>query len=366
MKTVVVIIDALGADLAERYRFDVPGLSPGRRLGSVFGFSQAALTTILTGSPPDRHGLWMMYAFSNRSPFAFLRMLPGCLDTDRRIVRRFIRWKIHRLNGVGAYYSLYDIPKDVLSRLDIPARRPLFEEGGGQGVPTLLDRALERGERCFVRDYRYAEPAAFDELDQALESGGFDFHLLYTAGLDATLHRVGTGHEETEARLRWYEQRLASIVEAADRLFVLGDHGMCDVEQTVDLQRSMQRLDPGAAARYLPFYDSTMARFRVTDPETRRLLESFLSGLGCGRLIDEEEQRRLGVFFDDGRFGDVIFAVEPGTVIAPSFMGRQAPAGMHGYHPDASCMDSLLLSSEPADGCNHILDVASLVEGGRV
>ncbi|MBN1884619.1 MAG: alkaline phosphatase family protein [Candidatus Krumholzibacteriota bacterium] len=364
MRTVVVIIDALGAELARTHGFAVAGLAHGRRLESVLGFSQAALTSILTGVRPDRHGLWMMYAFDDRSPFRFLRCFPDALGTRRRIVRRLVRWKLGALDRVGAYYSLYDVPKRVLGCLDLPARRPLFEPGGGQGTPTVIDRAIERGDRCFVRDYRCPELEAFDDLDQALDAGRHDFHLLYTAGLDAVLHRFGTGHEETAKRLRLYEKRLGRIVSKCDRMIVLGDHGMCDVERTVDLIARVEALGLRVPRDVVPFYDATMARFRVRDARVRSGLEQLLGELGCGRILDEAEQRLLGVRFEDGRFGDLIFVVETGTVIEPSFMGRTAPAGMHGYHPAAPCMDSLMLSSELADGCRSITDVASLVLPG--
>ena len=50
-----------------------------------------------------------------------------------------------------------------------------------------------------------------------------------------------------------------------------------------------------------------------------------------------------------------------------SYMGVDMPAGMHGYHPDAGCMDSVLLSNGcvPGDECS-ILDVAGHLAPGFV
>ncbi|HER43479.1 MAG TPA: hypothetical protein ENO08_03370, partial [Candidatus Eisenbacteria bacterium] len=56
--TIVILIDALGYDLAERHGFRLSGLSKPSKVETVLGFSQAAITTILTGLEPSRHGLW--------------------------------------------------------------------------------------------------------------------------------------------------------------------------------------------------------------------------------------------------------------------------------------------------------------------
>ena len=63
-RAVVILIDALGFDLAERYGMHPRGLHTRVRLETVLGFSQAALTSIVTGLRPDEHGLWMMYSFA--------------------------------------------------------------------------------------------------------------------------------------------------------------------------------------------------------------------------------------------------------------------------------------------------------------
>ena len=120
--TIVILIDALGHEIVERHGFRPSGLSKPARVETVLGFSQAALTTILTGLEPSRHGLWMMYSFAERhSPFSWLGLVP--FSSERRILRNSIRLVLDRLYRIESYYSLYSIPRKVFPNLDLPARR---------------------------------------------------------------------------------------------------------------------------------------------------------------------------------------------------------------------------------------------------
>jgi predicted AlkP superfamily pyrophosphatase or phosphodiesterase len=347
-RTAVILIDALGFELCDRHGFDPPGLASRTRLRTVLGFSQAALTSMLTGRDPVSHGLWMMYSFaSGRSPFGLLRMLRPLGGPDRLWVRNLLNWKLSRLERRSAYFSLYDIPGDILELLDMPARRSVFEPGGGGSMRSVLDQASEEG-GLFVRDYNTPEEQAFGELETALEKGRSSFNLVYTAGLDSLLHWHGPSAEEVGARLRVYGERIGSLVKKFPdtRFIVLGDHGMCEVERHVDLIASVEAAGLKIPEDYIPFYDSTMARFRSGGEGARAAISEILERSPGGRVLGAEELESLGVYFPAGEFGDLIFLCEPGTIIMPSFMGEARLKGMHGYHPDAPCMDSVMYSNE--------------------
>lgn len=370
-RTIVIIIDALGDEIARTHGFAPPSLGHRARLRTVLGFSQAALTSILTGASPAEHGLWMMYRFDRlRSPFRFVGALSPVAGTERRWVRDLIRWKIGRFDRVTGYYSLYRVPAGVLARLDIPARRSVFETGGGGRRRSILDEAARRGE-IFVRDYRTPSERSFDDLEATLRSGRTGFNLLYTAELDADLHAYGTKDRRVGERLERLGRRIELIARAFpdDRMFVLGDHGMCDVTGTIDVMGAVEGSGLSRFPDTIPFYDSTMARFAARADDARRL-EDMLSSLPGGRLLSPDEREALGVPGPGSGYGEVMFLCDPGIVILPSHMGIDRVAGMHGYHPDAPCMDSLLLSRDPVPpGTATICDIAAVLlpgfEGGE-
>lgn len=371
-RTAVILIDALGEELAREHGFAPPSLLHRTALRTVLGFSQAALTSILTGAPPAAHGLWMMYRFEPRhSPFRFVAVLEPMGGTGRRWTRGLIRRKIAAIDRVTGYYSLYRIPAGVLRRLDLPARRSVFEPGGGGRRRSILDEASRRGE-LFVRDFRTPSRRAFDELEEALGAGSASFSLLYTAELDADLHEHGTRDPRVGERLDALARRIERIAERFPdlRLFVLGDHGMCDVTRTIDLMGEVEKAGLAGTDGTAAFYDSTMARFETPDDGARGRLEEILAAYPGGRLLSVGERETLGVPGPGGGYGDVIFLCDPGTIILPSYMGSDPVAGMHGYHPDAPCMDSLLLSRDPIPaGISTICDLAPLLlpgfEGGE-
>jgi hypothetical protein len=362
-KKVLIIIDALGYELVRKHAFGPEGLSDPVKLETVPGFSQSALTSIMTGVNPDKHELWMMYSFAKKDgPFRFIRSVPGMVDTSRLWVRRFLNWKLTRLDGVSAYYNLYDVPGTILPYLDLPARKRLFEPGSVSGNRTILDRALDAGMNIRVWDYETPEEKAFEELKSVLNEKGDGFYLLYTAGLDAVMHTTGTGSNETKKKLEWYGEKIEELVSKQDDLMlaVMGDHGMCDVTDHIDIIPEIEASGLRVPDDYVPFFDSTMARFRVNDPRAGDRIREILSQYDQGKLLKVEELDKLGIIFSDGRFGDIIFQLEAGNIIVPSYMGKHPVSAMHGYHPDEESMFSALFTNQDIsfDG-SRITDVAS-------
>jgi hypothetical protein len=367
----VILIDALGHSLVRRHRFQPADLPAAARLRTVLGFSQAAIASIFTGVVPDRHGLWMMYSFARSgSPFAWLRLVPRGVSARKLWLRRLIRWNLARVSRVRGYYSLYDVPRAVLPSLDIPARRDLFGPGGGGAAPSVFDRLEKDRVRRMIWDYRCGESRAFDELERAVGSNRASFYLLYTAGLDSDLHRHGTGSPRIRERLAWYEDRIARVAAAARsgggaRIIVLGDHGMCDVRGSVDLMGPIDALDLEIPRDYVPFYDSTMARFSIRSERARSAIGDLLGRAPSGRVLSAAELRDLGVSFPDGRFGDLIYLADPGVIILPSHMGSETIAAMHGYHPDTAEMHSALFTNdEPPAADMALCDVAAFMLPG--
>jgi len=367
-KFILIIIDALGYRIAEKYNFRPEGFPVRNRLRTVPGFSQSALTSILTGCNPDEHGLWMMYSFNrDSSPLRWLSLLPKGISSKRRWLRRLIDWKLRRIDGIRSYYSLYSVPKKVLPFVDIPAAKNTFLPGGGGECRTILDELSGREAEIFIRDYHTPEKESFSHLKNAVAGGSYNFHLLYTAGLDSALHSFGTSHPEIENRLRWYEGQLRDIA-AADKeaeLIVLGDHGMCDVRNSIDIITGVEELDLDIPYDYIPFYDATMARFRVFNKAAEEKITGFLSEIDGGSILDYNGKKELNIYFEDNHFGDIIYLLREGTIINPSYMGEDMIEGMHGYHPDCECMYSSMCSNvEGAESAESIVDIAGLIIPG--
>jgi hypothetical protein len=104
-----------------------------------------------------------------------------------------------------------------------------------------------------------------------------------------------------------------------------------------------------------------MARLWTRRRESRQALEGFLSSLPYGRVLTEDDKAELGLRFKGNEYGDVVFVMERGHVIVPSFASSAAPRAMHGFHPsDPDSSACLLVANELKAPPVHVKDMYSV------
>jgi hypothetical protein len=368
----VLLVDALGYELAGRFP-GFAGVLPHRRpLETVLGFSSGALPTLFTGKPPCEHGRWLMYRRAQpgvRSPFAGFRRLGALPPRLRR------SWKLSRLltrlverRGVRGYFDLYEVPRELLEEFDLAERDDIFAPGGLPGG-SFWDAVERSGVRWRGWNWRTPEPEALAAAGRALAEGPEDLVFCYTAELDAALHREGSGGAGVRERLARYDVWLRRVAEAAAgrgeelRLVLLSDHGMVDVRESVDVMGALGGLSCRWPRDYLPFFDSTFARFWWRADGARREVRGALERLGGGRWLEDDELERAGVRFPAREYGDDVFLLDPGVLMVPSFMGSRPLAAMHGYDPAHPGMAALLACDhEVPAGLRRLADVRAFLE----
>jgi hypothetical protein len=369
--SIYVLVDALGWELLRERPFLDDVLVERRWLTTILGYSSGAIPTLLSGLLPSQHGHWnLFYRDPGRSPFRWTRplgRLPRPL-VENRASRRALKLLARRLSGYSGYFSLYDYPVAHLAEFDLTEKRDIYR-AGGLDCPSLFDDLVAAGVpyECYnYHGHSDAEILALAPERAARTSARVLF--LYLSGLDHHLHFHVHEPDSVSRTLGWYETGLRRVWEAAARvgrparLFVFSDHGMTPIRWTHDLRRDVQALGLRIPEDYLPAYDSTMARFWVSHGRAREALTALLEGHPCGTLMTPAELRRLGVWFDDGRYYDLLFLMKPGVLLSPSDMGAVRFAGMHGYHPSEPTCDAVLLSTEPVDrAVDHITGVRGVL-----
>ena len=336
--TVVVLIDALGWEIVEHFAFCRDLLPYSRPLGTVLGYSSGAIPSLLSGAPPASHGAWAMYRYApQQSPFKIFRYLPSlphALEWRARVLTKRV---LARRKTIRGYYDLYEIPLKLLGHFDVAEHGDPYTPGG-LGEETLFDRFVADGVPYSLWTYRTPEARNFDELRGRVDSGDRVL-FLYTAELDALMHRVGIFHDEVGAKLGEYERQLRAVLDAAQSagrevdLYLFSDHGMTDVTEVVDVMAAVKSWGYTVGRDLVAFFDSTMARFWC-DGDTARELAHKIDATGWGHTLSAAELGALGCGFEDNAYGDVIFLVSPGRLIVPSFMSDRPVAAMHGYHPE--------------------------------
>jgi type I phosphodiesterase/nucleotide pyrophosphatase len=371
---IFVLIDALGWKCIEGREF-LSDLLPYRMpVRTVLGYSSGAIPSILSGCSPAEHGHWNLYYYNpERSPFRWLRhflFLPKSV-LDNRVSRKLLKELGRRVLGLGPCFECCVSPR-ILPWFDWVEKRNLYAPGGISGAPSIFDHMEHDG--VPYRVYSYREMNDKEILDQAridILTGRTNVLFLYLSEMDAFLHMHCGDVLKLQKHLEWYESQLRDLFRSAQRFdpevsfTILSDHGMTLVTRYCDLVQEIDSLGFQMPRDYVAVYDSTMARFWFFDEKARGAIAERLDSLTCGRILSSAQLEQLGVHFQDHRYGELIFLLDPGWLLTRSdFNGHDwSPKGMHGYHPEDPDSDAVLLTNKnPSIAIRSVSDLFYLIE----
>jgi hypothetical protein len=370
--SIYVLVDALGWEILRNRPFLEGIIRRRERVETILGYSSGAIPTLLTGKLPNEHGHWnLFYRSPATSPFRWtapLLLLPEPIR-ESRITRRLVKEVSRRLSGYTGYFAIYNLPLDRIRFFDICETSDIYEPGGLAPARSIFDllTAARVPYECY-NYHRHTDAQILDRVPGRLRESDCRTYFLYLSGLDSYLHFHISDRLGVDAKLRWYEERLRRIVESATasfgrvRLHIFSDHGMTPIQDTRDVMREVASLGLKIPEDYLPVYDSTMARFWVSEvAETR--LRACLDSLPYGRLLSAAEVEKLGIRFEDGRYGHLVFVMKPGLLICPSDLGTVRFEGMHGFHPaEDPHSHAVYLSTEDVGlPVRHLTDVLPML-----
>jgi len=364
--------DALGWEIYQHYGFMADETCAAKPLETVFGFSSAADPSILSGRYPESHGHWSSFYYApEKSPFKLMKWishLPRKIF-DRWRIRHWLSKILAKAYGYTGYFEIYSVPFGALPHFDYLEKRDYFVPGGLLQGDTIFDWLTQRGIPYHCSNWRLSEVENLQALKSEIQAGEINFAYLYLPALDGLMHGVGTRHEKVAAKLRRYEEELRKVLALAREhydevsFYAFSDHGMADVIGSINLIEKIEATGLRYGEDYIAMYDSTMARFWFPNPQARAKVETALSQVQQGRMLNAEDYRRWHCDFGDPRFGELIFLLQPGWLIVPSYMGLQAIPGMHGYDPADKDSYACVLSNRPLPETMHDLtDLRALME----
>ncbi len=366
---IFVLIDALGWRFLEGRTFLNDVLPCRVPLRTVLGFSSGAIPAILTGVPPSQNGHWNLFYYDPAgSPFRWLRhfsFLPARL-LDHRVTRKLLKEMGRKFLGLGRNFECSVSPR-FLRWFNYAEKRNIYDRGGIMGAPSIFDDLTREGVPFRVYSYHHFSDARILDLARAdLEATDARFFFIYLSELDMLFHEHIGDEALLEERLAWYDRRLREVFRCAQEIdplaefAIFSDHGMTPVRHHFDLMEQVESAGFSSPSDYLAVYDSTMARFWFFSEAARKGIVTRLETLRCGKVLADDELRQMGIFFPDRRYGEVIFLLQPGWLLARSdFNGsRWMPVGMHGYHPDDPYSDAIYLSNrQPGARLQTVTDI---------
>jgi len=372
-----ILIDALGWSYIKDRSFLNDILPYRRPLRTVLGFSSGAIPTILTGEWPSKNGHWNLFYYDPQgSPFRWLKYFSFVPDfiLNHRVTTKLLKEMGKRLLGLGPLFDCAVRPS-LLRWFNWVEKKNIYDKGGIVGRPSIFDRLADAGIPYHVYTYHhFADAQILNKARSDMQSSNAGFYFLYLSEMDMFLHMNCSDQKALTAKLDWYEHALRSLYDFARELdpnttlSIFSDHGMTPIQKEYDLMSEVERLPYRMPKDYLAVYDSTMVRYWFFSEEAKRAVIETLNQSPSGRIIPEAELKTLGVWFEDHRFGELVFLIHPGWLLARSdFNGpRWKPAGMHGYHPDDRYSDGVFLSSTtPVSEVRTLADVYGCMWGGR-
>jgi len=372
VKTIILLIDALGYEILKNSDFMRDSSALRSSLKTILGFSSSAIPTILTGKPPSDHNRWnLLFRSPATSPFSWTKpfnYLP-CSVLEHRITRKIINELSKRLCGAEGYFSSYGVPARHLYKYDVCEKRNIYKPGGIPGSETIIDYLAGSG--VTHRVYSYHD-ASDEEILAAIEYGcsinEASVYFGYLSELDAFLHKHCGEDDFVNHKLAWYDEKISCLMESAARaggdvrIFIFSDHGMTPVTAHYDLVGDIRKAGIDLELDCMAAFDSTMARFWVEDSPVKSKILAVLDACSAGDVMSNDELRRLGVYFPDHRYGDIVFLMHPGTLIFPNWFGTYAPKGMHGFHPDNHHSYGMYMSNVTDYAPSSILDLYGIMK----
>lgn len=340
-----IFADALGWELVQHYEVLKAVAPKQNKCATLFGYSATCDPTILTGVSPREHGHFSFFVQSDpsASPFRSMRhigWLPERIAGYHKLRNQLSRYVAHS-KGYTGYFQLYSVPFRFLPWLDYTEKKDIYEPGGIIGGQESIFETWKRSGKDWSRsDWRNGDTRNYADAEELIEKGEVELMYLFTAGLDATMHRHGPWCKETRQAFQAFEERVESLMRLAEskyddvRLALFSDHGMTEVCQTSDLRVRCEKLPLKYGKDYVAVWDSTMARFWFHNEKSRALITETLSHATEGRILSADTLREWRCDFPDNAYGELFYLLHPGVLFVPSFLNLSKVPGMHGYAPE--------------------------------
>jgi hypothetical protein len=321
---VLMAVDGLGYNYLMKHGKDtVLASSTKGCLTSVFPPSTgSAITTFITGLPPQQHAVTGWYVFLKEYGM-MSRILPFTSVVDWNVLETDIA---HIVDVESLFWS-------------IERRRSVIV--GEQIIDSVFSKQTIGDARRIAYQDLYS---FFDTLEVTLEQSKQPSYIYaYWPELDAVAHVLGIGSQEAQEHLlefnKYLERFIESIQGTDTTLIITSDHGIHDIERenliiTSDHPDLMECLA-------LPLCGDTRSAYCYVRPSKVDAFERYVAtelGEACELHRSDSliEENWFGLYEPhpmlSSRVGDYTLILNEGYAILNSFPGQEPPAllGHHG------------------------------------
>ncbi len=380
MKHLILLVDALGYDSITKKRMpQLYNIFRGGYFGplrTLLGYSNGIIPSIFSGKYQDEHGIWGIFKLSpSTSPFNGAAFYPSFIFDRNLLTRYFANRMIFRrckkLDLIPSGFGTPNIPIKILKNFDVSVKNHIIEPNSMGKIPTLFDLMRQNNIEFKYVGYPWHKGSKeiLDMAEEQLQKKQVVFAYIDTIDHDG--HAYGIKSKEFLKRLRLFDVMCADflrrIMKTEDiSITMFADHGMKNVNGIVDVKGAIDSTSLKIGEDFIPFLDSTMARFKTLTENAREILTKTLQGIQGGRVLTNEDLTKYRINFPSREYGDLIFLADPGKLILPNYytvlkrsekeiFGR----GMHGWDPDDESQSSFLFTNQKIEK-NEKMDVTDM------
>lgn len=353
------------SDLASKHYY--------KELRNVMGYSFAIQSCMLSGKYPEETNHWMPYFYSpEESPLLFktLNRIGTIFPLDRLPFLRYLMVRGSRKFLLKEGVQVNNIPLCEIDKMAIypyyyMCELPFFSELQDLLQKTSHTRLTYLGPPK-IKAQLYAHLLEYIRTSEHEN----EVTIAYDDTLDRLGHRFGPYSPQCSYYAKSLDHILSTIYEKLTRIFgkrlvffVFSDHGMCECSYQFNLLSELDEKRLKLGDDYLCFVDATLALFWPKNKVVKQKILDLLGEIKMGKVIDARAQKKYHIKFNDKRYGEITFALNPGGTFVPNFFSPfGAMKGLHGYLPEEDVQKGFLISNEKlSDRCKHVKDLRTVL-----
>lgn len=337
-------------------------------------------TSIFTGVWPSIHNVWTEFKIAEnirtdnkmRLMQALVRFL-DVLPTDRS--RAMGTYFVERYLFNEFYKTPHSMPSAAIPYFESSQLKETFEPGAVNELPTIFDVFRSKGaEYVCIEPWIRGDKGVLSEVKKKTKHSDKDFWFVKFSQLDHLGHKFGpdpSAFEDQLIKIDKYVEEVVTLLRKKNQnlnVLIVGDHGMSKVHETLDIFEELGRIRSQIYEDYVAFADSTLIRFWFFNEKAACEVSELMGQIRCGHVLSAIEKELLKIPMDL-KFGEVIFALDEGYLVHPSFFSSKSEVkGMHGYaYPKtpesipAIIVDGEMAKSIPANGRLKFVDIPHLI-----
>lgn len=378
MKYLILLIDSLSYNAITEKRtpslFQLFKNGKFKKVNTLLGYSSAIVPTIFSGKYPSEHDIWAVYKMSpETSPFRIPKVIPKSL-VDKNMLLRYavnrILFNSSKKKGlIPDTLSLVNVPLQLLNYFDISMKKHIYDSGAINGFTSIFD--LMRKNKISFKYVGYPKVTDSKKIFKLAEKYLHEFTVVYAYidELDHNGHVFGLNSTKFLSKLKFFDKLCAdflkTIMDENEEISIIAfsDHGMQDVNGTVNVQQALKSTDLEIGKDYIPYIDSTIARFWTFNEKSRDILIKALENTNDGHVLTQDEMEKYKLNFKSNKYGDLFYLSDIGKLIFPNFftvLNNRMPKAMHGWNPEHSSQISFLYTNSSAKNIDKVNDVSKI------